>query len=184
MKASYPEEKNTERLFIRKLDISYIKYLIKFFSNRDAIRFIPSRGITETKDKASEFIMRQIKRYNENLFGQMALILKVNNKFIGTCGLLSQKIDNIDEIEIAYRILPEYWNNGYATEAAKRFIDLAFENNWAESVTSIIDKRNIASQKVALKNGMKLDKETVYSELNVFIYRIINYEWKQLRSDK
>lgn len=181
---NYFDEKNTQRLFIRKLENPDINNLIKIFSNPDAVRYISSRGITDSKDKAEEFVRRQINRYNKNLFGQFALILKDTNEFVGTCGLLSQKIDNIDEIKIAYRILPLHRNKGYATDASKKFIDFAFENNLTESVPSEIDKRNTASQKVAVKNRMKFEKETIFSDLNVFIYRITNSDWKYLNSEK
>ena len=45
------------------------------------------------------------------------------------------------------------------------------ENKIAESVISIIDVRNIKSQRVAEKNGLKIEKQTRWQNLDVFIYR-------------
>ena len=47
------------------------------------------------------------------------ILLKGSENFIGIAGLLHQEMDGEVETEISYRIRREYWNNGYATEAAE-----------------------------------------------------------------
>ncbi|MBS1577911.1 MAG: GNAT family N-acetyltransferase, partial [Bacteroidetes bacterium] len=63
-----------------------------------------------------------------------ALIEKESGRLIGHCGLLVQTVDNITELEIAYSLLPEFWNKGYATEAASKCRDYAFENDFSDSL--------------------------------------------------
>lgn len=101
-----------------------------------------------------------------------ALIAKKTKSFIGLCGVLVQVVDNKRELEIGYSILPEHWRKGYAIEAAEKCKVYAFENNWAGSLISIIHVDNVPSQKVALKNGMFLDKKTVYKDNPVYIFRV------------
>jgi RimJ/RimL family protein N-acetyltransferase len=115
---------------------------------------------------------RQFERYNNNEGGMNALIDKESKKLVGHCGLLIQTVDNIPEIEIAYSLLPSFWNKGYATEAAEKCKCFAFENNLSESLICIISLTNIPSEKVASKIGMTLDKTTVYKENEVNIFRI------------
>lgn len=38
------------------------------------------------------------------------------------------KIDNGSHINLGYRLTPKYWGHGYATEAAKAWIDYAFQD--------------------------------------------------------
>lgn len=38
------------------------------------------------------------------------------------------KIDNGSYINLGYRLTPKYWGHGYATEAAKAWIDYAFQD--------------------------------------------------------
>ncbi len=101
-----------------------------------------------------------------------ALISKESGKLIGNCRLLIQNVDKISELEIGYSLLPEFWNKGLATEAAKKCRDYAFEKNVSNSIISIISFTNKSSEMVAIKNGMKADKLTAYNGNKVTIYRI------------
>jgi len=85
---------------------------------------------------------------------------------------LVQEVDGIQELEIGYTIIPAYWNQGYATEAARKCKEFAFENNFADSIISIIHVENIRSEMVARKNGMQLDKTTSFKGFPVNIFRI------------
>lgn len=115
---------------------------------------------------------RIFERYEKKLGGMNALIHKSNGNLIGICGLLVQTVDGRQELEIGYSILPQYWKQGYATEAATQCRQYAFENNLSDSLISIIHVDNIPSQKVAVKNGMHLDKTTCYKDNPVHIFRI------------
>ncbi len=110
-------------------------------------------------------------RYKKSLGGMNALILKSENKLVGLCGLLVQEVDGQPELEIGYSILPKYWGKGIAAEAAQKCKEVAFTNKWSPSLISIIHIDNLASQKVALKNGMQLDKTTTYKYNPVHIFR-------------
>lgn len=111
-------------------------------------------------------------RYRNNTGGMNALIDKNTNSLIGLCGLMLQNVDGIKELEIGYSILPMYWGLGYASEAAKKCKEIAKQNKWASHLISIIQIDNIPSQRVAEKNGMHIEKTTVYHNNTVHIYRI------------
>ena len=110
--------------------------------------------------------------------GMNVLIDKGSGEFVGQCGLLVQNVDEQEELEVGYSLMPEFRGLGYALEAAQKCRDFAFQNQLADSLISIIHPDNIASQNVALKNGMKLSKQTIYSGMSVKVYRIMKAEWK------
>lgn len=73
---------------------------------------------------------------------------------IGQCGLTMQQWKEKELLEIGYLFQRSYWHKGYATEAAKACKKYAFEVLNADEVCSIIRDTNIASQNVAIRNGM------------------------------
>jgi len=60
------------------------------------------------------------------------------------------------EIEIGWRLRPEAWGRGIATEAASALLTHAFGTLGLERVSAVIHADNIASQRVATKIGMRL----------------------------
>ncbi len=62
----------------------------------------------------------------------------------------------------------------------KKCRDYAFENNFADSIISIIHVENINSEKVAINNGMVKTKTTQFKEMPVNIFRINKTDWEQI----
>jgi RimJ/RimL family protein N-acetyltransferase len=111
--------------------------------------------------------------------GMNAVTDKHSGKLIGYCGLLVQTVDNQTELEIGYSMLPEFRKQGWATEAAVACRDFAFKHKFSESLISIISVTNQPSANVALHVGIRLEKQTVYAENKVNIFRIHQKEWEQ-----
>jgi len=161
----------TERLRFRKLHVSDFDAWLPF--HEDKRTSAHWKGLPEAPSTACQQQFESIfRRYKEGRGGMNALILKNTGKLIGLCGLLPQTVDAIPELEIGYSILPIYWRNGFASEAATTCKIFAEKNHLADSLISIIQVDNIPSQGVALKNGMHLDKTTVYYHNEVHIYRV------------
>ncbi len=170
----YHDHLESERLVTRLLTTHDIVMWSNFFKDKEAVEFIPDFGFNSAEERSKHWIEKQTNRYSNNMFGLQALINKKTNEFIGQCGLLKQTVDGKTEIEVGYHLFKKYWGQGYATEAAKLFIDFAFQNGLADSIISIIETKNIKSQRVAVKNGLINEKQTVWTELDVFIFRIKN----------
>ena len=140
---------NTERLSIRMLTENDIDSWELFLKDTDVFEYYPST-MQYNENYAHDWITKQIQRYQDEGFGLMALIDKESGVLIGQCGLIRQKLDGLDEVEIGYHIRKEYRGNGYATEAAKHFKKVAFNQLFLDSVISIIHPENIASQMVEI----------------------------------
>jgi len=123
--------------------------------------------------KCRAWFNKVFERYAENTGGMNVLIEKGTGRFVGQCGLLVQTVDDVQELEVGYSIMPGCWNRGFATEAAAACIAHAFRYGLSESVISIIHEDNVESERVALKNGLVLDKRTLYKDNPVKIYRIV-----------
>ncbi|MEJ2114415.1 MAG: GNAT family N-acetyltransferase [Flavobacteriaceae bacterium] len=173
------EGQETERILFRKVKWSDFDTWLEFHKDPITSQYWISK--TESPEiECQKWYEKQFNRYENNLGGMNALIEKQTGKLIGHSGLLIQNVDNISELEVAYSLLPEFWYKGFATEAAKKCRDLAFINNYSDSLISIISLTNKPSENVALKNGMKVEKVTEYNNNKVNIFRIHKSEWNKL----
>lgn len=169
---SYLDGLETQRLITRRLELSDIPVWEAFFENNPSLPLLGLDLSLNKHEQSADWIKRQLQRYENNKFGHQALIDKESNAFIGQCGLLTQEVEGKTEIEIGYHILPAYWGKGYATEAASKFRDFAFDNDISTSLISVIDVRNVMSQHVAEKIGMQNSGQLRLYGLDVYIFRI------------
>lgn len=87
------------------------------------------------------------------------LINKETGVFVGQCGLLVQQVEGEECLEIGFSILPKHWNKGYASEAAIKCKELAFERNYADFIISIVHVDNVAPERVTPKKWNEIRKE-------------------------
>ena len=165
------EGEESKRLIFRKVSMADFNAWLPFHEEPLSLKYIAGENF-EPEVACRNWFTKVFTRYENNLGGLNALINKQDDKLVGMCGLLIQTVDDIRELEIGYSILPEYWRMGYATEAAKKCKAYAFEHKLAESIISIIHIDNIGSQRVAINNGMHLDKTTTYKGIPVHIFRV------------
>src|SRR5204862_8016466 len=98
----------------------------------------------------------------EGLPSQFAVEIKSEGTLLGYCGFFHQDVDGKSESEIGYRLHPDYWNKGLATEAAIAVRDHAFRDLKLPRVISLIHSENIASRRVVAQIGMRLQKHTPF----------------------
>lgn len=175
------DNQESERLKFRLLDRTDFETWMEFFNHPDAPQFIGMQDLGSAFDQCKEWFKITEGRYKNDLGGMNVLIDKNTNDFIGQCGLLIQEVDGSEELEIGYSIIPRFWNKGYATEAGIKCRNYAFENNFSETLISIVHVDNERSERVALKNGMVKAKQTEFRKMPVTIYRISKYDWTRIK---
>ncbi|MEK6782312.1 MAG: GNAT family N-acetyltransferase [Bacteroidota bacterium] len=129
--------------------------------------------------ECEDWFEKQFNRYETERGGMNALIEKQTG-VIGHAGLVVQTVDRNTELEIAYLLLPVGRNKGFATEAAIKCRDVAFQKSYSDSLISIISITNITSANVAAKNGVRIAKQTMYNENAVNIFRISKTKWQNI----
>jgi len=148
----------TERLYLREIQQTDYSALAEILQDEETM--LAYEGAF-TNEEVQQWLDRQLKRYQDDGFGLWAVILKETNKMIGQCGLSMQDANGKQVLEIGYLLNRAYWHNGYASEAAIACKEYAFSKLNADEVFSIIRDMNIASQKVALRNGMAIVEQFV-----------------------
>jgi [ribosomal protein S5]-alanine N-acetyltransferase len=161
----------TRRLHFRKLETGDWDTWLTFFKDPLLGKYWKAAD-SDPVTLCDRWFEKNFYRYDHGLGGMNALIDRVTQTFIGQCGLLIQTVDGVEELEVAYSIMPEHRNKGYASEAALKCITYAFKKQWHESIISIIHVENVESERVAIKNNLKLSTRTIYDNNPVNIYRI------------
>lgn len=84
--------------------------------------------------------------------GVFATERRADGAFVGWHAL--KPLPTTDEIEVGYRLLPEHWGQGYATEGARALVKHGFETLGLERIVVIALPENTASLRVMEKVGM------------------------------
>ena len=157
----------TNRLTLRRFTMQDLDALASLMSDAQFMRF--SRGVL-SREQTAAFLERIFEGYRDEAPSQFAVIVRAEDKLIGYCGFFRQIVDDAEEIEIGYRLDPKYWGQGLATEAARAVRDHAFNDLKLDHVISLIHPDNVASRRVAEKNGMTPERETVFRGFPTIVF--------------
>ena len=143
----------TERLILRQWQESDLVPFAEMNSGPEVMKYFPK---TLSFEETLEMYNRC--KDNKNGFGLYVAEEKISGKFIGFVGL------NIPSympecVEIGWRLQKEFWRKGYATEAAKKWLEIGFNEYDLKEIISFTTPQNIKSQDVMKRIGMKRDEK-------------------------
>jgi len=142
----------TERLTIRRF---YKVDLIPLWGimRKPEVMYAWENGFK--KSEVRKWLNRQYTRYHKDGYGYFAVTLKDSGKLIGQAGLMRSDLNGEPVMEIGYIFDDAVWSNGYAIEAARACVDLAFHQHGVSRLYAIVRPENAASVKLAEKLGMR-----------------------------
>ena len=161
----------SERLQFRPITTIDWDSWLPFFKSPAAMKHWPMGNLT-TEEYAKQWYKKQQVRYEKGWGGMNALIEKKSGKLVGHAGLLTQKIEGKVELEVAYSLLPQHWKKGYATEAALKCKEVAFQQKYAARLIAIIAQSNENSIAVALRVGFSFEKSIQFQGINANIFSL------------
>jgi RimJ/RimL family protein N-acetyltransferase len=164
----------TARLILRSFHEEDVDAMARLFANLDFMRF--SLGVFTERKQTVAFIEKVMGWDRAGIPSQFAVTPRGGDTLIGYCGFFHHA-EVPGEVEIGYRLHPDYWNRGLITEAACAVRDHAFADLKLPRVISLIHPENIASRRVAEKNGMKVEKEITFRGFPALVYAITREQW-------
>jgi RimJ/RimL family protein N-acetyltransferase len=166
-------ELQTPRLILRPFREADLDRLAELMANPDFMRF--SLG-PYTRERTQGVLDKFLSWEKAGLPSPFAVVLRGNTEVLGYCGFLHHP-EVPEEVEIGYRLHPDYWNRGLITEAAQAVRDHGFRDWKLPRVISLIHPENIPSRRVAEKNGMKVEKEITFRGFPTLVFAITREEW-------
>lgn len=151
----------TQRFFLRELTLDDEDFLYEILSDPITMQYYPS---PKNREETRQWLDRALEDYRDRGHWLWAVCSRATGDPVGQCGLIHQVVNDQSELEIGYLIARRYWGRGYATEAAIACRDYAFETLQRQRVISLIHPENLASRRVAEKNGMTLESQLFWNE--------------------
>ena len=146
----------TDRLTLRPLQKDDSAFILRLLNEPSFIKNIGDKSVRKLDDAWQYILQGPMASYEKNGFGLWLVQLKDALTPIGICGLI--KRDGLDEPDIGYAFVPEFWSNGYALEAASAVMIFARETIKLTRIVAITSPDNHASIRVLNKLGLKFEK--------------------------
>lgn len=141
----------TDRLLLREFDEDDVGPFYVMGSDPDIIRYVggPGSGLTNLEQALEVLRSRPIADYQKYGYGRWACVHKATGALIGFAGL--KYLEDQQEIDLGYRLLPAWWGQGLATEAGRAVVEYGRSRLHIDEIIGLVDPRNTASARVLEK---------------------------------
>lgn len=159
----------TDRLYLRRMAVDDAENVYLLNLDRKVVQYTDDDSF-ESIEVARQFLANY-RHYDQYDFGRWAVIKKDTDEFLGWCGL--KYTPGTAEYDIGFRFSKKYWNQGYATEAAKACIYLGFNHYNLTTILGRARKENIGSIRVLEKIGLTYAGDFDFDGNQGVIYSIV-----------
>lgn len=158
----------TERTRLRPFEEADAEIAHTWLGDPEVMRFVP-RGpdatAAETRARLASF------RAHDERFGfsKRLILHRETGKAIGDSGLFH--LPDGKRVELGYRLLPQYWGAGYATEVGRAWIGWWERHRPGEVLFADVHPENSKSQHVLAKLGFERSHAEDVCGMTMLIYR-------------
>ncbi|GAB3448079.1 GNAT family protein [Phycicoccus ginsengisoli] len=175
----------TERLVLRSLRPGDERHVFAYRSVPDVVRYIP--GPPKTFEQVQDMVAERATAGRvEPAHPACTLAVELNGRVIGDVLLHLDGPEGADgrQAEIGWVLAPDMQGQGYATEAARALLRVAFDELEVHRVWARLDGQNDASARICERLGMR--REAYFERASWFkdqwtdlaVYAIRADEWR------
>lgn len=146
----------TERLRLRHALATDAAFFLDLLNQPSYIEFIGDRGVRTLAQAEARLHERIIGSYVLYGFGLYVVELQATGAALGMCGLIRR--EGLDDVDIGYAYLPQYWGQGYASEAAAAVMAYGRETLGLARIVAIVSAGNARSIRVLEKLGLRYER--------------------------
>jgi RimJ/RimL family protein N-acetyltransferase len=177
----------TQRLILRNWQERDRDLFYRINSDDNVMEFFDFRRDRATSDAVMDRMREEIARDG---FGWTAAEIAETGECIGFIGLHRVEIEGLapeGTCEIGWRLAPEFWGKGYASEGAAALLAYGFTKLELAEIISFAVWSNVRSTTVMERIGMKRQPDADFDHPRVqapdlrrhVLYRISREEWKR-----
>jgi RimJ/RimL family protein N-acetyltransferase len=133
-----------------------------FFALNTHPLVVESLGSAPTRAESDAMIERYSEELDREGWGLWAVEEGGGAPFVGMVGLhrVRPELPCAPAVEVGWRLHPEHWGHGYATEAAAASLDYGFAKAGVDEIIAFTTTLNTRSQAVMERIGMQPDPES------------------------
>jgi RimJ/RimL family protein N-acetyltransferase len=177
-------ELETERLLLRPFRPSDLPALFAIQSRPDVARHLYWEARSEEQVRgALEQKMAMLDLHEDGDALSFAVILRDSGELVGDC-MLSLTSREHRQGEIGFVFHPHHHGRGYATEASRALLAVAFKRYRMHRVVGRLEARNTASARVLERLGMRREAHLIENEFvkgewqSEIVYAMLAREWQ------
>lgn len=179
----------TEKLELKKVTKNHVNQVFQHFANGEVNKYVDFDPAEDIAD-AQEIIDWGLGLYMNNNGILWGIFDKANGNFMGQVNFANRISNNFTMIvhrtEIGFDLSPQYWGNGYMTEALNHSISWIFNSYriGIKRIEAIINTKNQRAKKLVSKIGFK--EEAVLRDYVVWkdelwdmsLFSLLKREWR------
>lgn len=147
----------TERLILREFTVEDAEFILALLNEPSFLRYIGDKKVRELEDARQYILNGPVASYERNGFGLYLVELRESHTPMGMCGLIQR--EELPDPDIGFAFLPEFWNKGFAFEAATAVLQDARERRRLERILAITSLDNEASIGLLQRLGFTFERE-------------------------
>lgn len=172
----------TERLRLEPWAPEHLDGLNLMSADPLVMRYVGS--VTRTREETAAAIERHRGRWITHGFGWWSFLERATGELIGAGCIQHVAGEPANPLEIGWRLRPDHWGLGFATEAAVAMGTFAFDRLGIELLLAVAVPENTASRRVMERLGMRYRGLERWYDMEVATYAIIAAEWGEQLASK
>jgi len=175
----------TGRLLLRPFEEADLVPFAALNIHPSVVEFL---GSSPTRAESDAMVERFSAELEGEGWGLWAIEVAGGPAFVGMCGLHAapRALACAPAVEVGWRLHPDHWGNGYATEAGAASIRHGFDTAALPEIVSFTAVANLRSQAVMARLGLRRDPDADFDHPNLpegsplrahVLYRISRDEW-------
>lgn len=156
----------TPRLVVRELDEGDAEALYDLHRRDEVMRWLDRTLSTGVADELARLERWKVRRTNG--FGVFGIEERDTGRLVGAQVLVP--FDDLPYTDLGWRLHPDVWGRGYATESACGAVAYAFDTLGLDEVAAVTLPDNVRSRRVMQRLGMTYAGEVVHADLPHVLY--------------
>ena len=116
----------TARLLAEAITPLHFQDIHRLHTDLNVMKTLSADGNPLSEETTKDSIHQAVDHWQQHGFGFRVFHRRSDGQFIGRGGLKTYQIDGKDVIGLAYAVLSDYWNRGFATEMGRASLEVGF----------------------------------------------------------